>query len=75
MALFQELQVPAITILALPLLDLRLHDRQITTQLKALAIAEPDVVIGLAFSKLYAFSLQARVQLFEGAVEEMRKEE
>jgi hypothetical protein len=73
-AFFQELQISAIPILPFPLLHLPLHDRQITAQPEALTIAEPDIVIRLAFSELHALGFEACAQLFEGAVEEMREE-
>ena len=59
MRFLQEAQVSGIPILALPLLDLRLHKRQVTAEPELLAIAEPDVVVRLAFSQLDTFFLQA----------------
>jgi hypothetical protein len=60
MRLLQEAQVSAIPILTLPLLDLTLHDRKVTAEAEALAITEPDIVVGLAFPQFYAFSIEAR---------------
>lgn len=74
-ALLQKRQVPLVAILPLPALDLVLHSREIRAEAHALAVAEPDVVVGVAFEQLDALGFEARAQLAEGQVEEAREQE
>jgi hypothetical protein len=64
----QKAQISAVTLFALPLLNLPLHEREIAAEPEVLAIAEPYVVIGLAFSELYALSFETCIQLLERSV-------
>jgi hypothetical protein len=52
-----------------------LHPRQIGTQFKLFAIAEPDPIVRLAFPQLDAFSFEARAEFVKGLVEEAGEEE
>jgi hypothetical protein len=74
-ALLQERKVPLIPIFPLPLFDLVLHGREVGAEQHALAVAEPDVVVWVAFQELDAFGLEGRAQLFEGQVEEAGQQE
>jgi hypothetical protein len=73
--LLQERQVPLIPVLALPFFDLVFHGREVRAEQHALAVAEPDVVVGVAFEQLHAFSFEACAEFFEGQVEEAGQEE
>ena len=73
--LLQKAKVPLKPVLALPLFDLRLHARNVSAELEALAVAEPDVVVGVAFEKVYAFGFEGGAEVVEGFAEEVGKEE
>ena len=71
MCLLEVAQVPLEPILPLPPLDRVLHARNISRQLEALAIAEPDVVVGFTFEQLNAFGRQRGVEIGEDFLEEV----
>ena len=58
MRLLQELKISFEPIFTFPPLNFRLHLCEVGGELERLAIAEPDVVIGLTFDELYAFSFE-----------------
>lgn len=64
MRLLQEGQVSLEPILAFPFLDLGLHPRNIGAELELFAIAEPDVVVGLALDEPDAFGFERCVKVF-----------
>lgn len=70
MRFLEEGQVSRVSILALPLFNLALHARQICREPEPFAIAEPDVVVGVAFDKFDAFTFETGVKFFESPVKE-----
>ena len=70
MGLLQKAEIALKSVLALPLLDLELHPREIGRQLNRLAVGEPDLVVGLAFQEFHAFGLETRSEVVEGFGEE-----
>lgn len=75
MRLPKVLQISLVSLLSLPLLNLLLHDGEVTRELELLAIAEPDVVVWFAFQELDALGFEAGVEFGKGAVEEVGEEE
>ncbi len=73
--LLHEAQIPLEPIFTLPFLDLDLHARQVAAELEALAVAEPDVVVWLAFQELNAFGGDGGVEVAEDFFEEAGEEE
>ncbi len=72
--LLHEAQIPLEPIFTLPFLDLDLHARQVAAELEALAVAEPDVVVWLAFQELNAFGGDGGVEVAEDFFEEVGEE-
>ena len=72
--LLPEAQIPLEAVLALPFLDLDFHARQIAAELEALAVPEPDIVVGLAFQELDAFGSYGGVEVAEDFFEEVGEE-
>ena len=56
--LLQESKVPLIPIFPLPLLNLLFHSREVGAEQHALAVAEPNVVVWVAFQQLHALGLE-----------------
>lgn len=73
MRLVEECQVSLEPILAFPLLNLRFHCRKIRGELKVLAIAKPNIVIGSALYDIDAFSQERCVQVAVCFAEEVRE--
>ena len=75
MRLLQESQISLEAILALPFLDLPLHSGRIGGEFEGLAVAEPDVVVGLAFEEFNALGFEGGVEVVKGFAEEVGQEE
>jgi hypothetical protein len=75
MRLSKPLQIPFKPLLPLPLLDLLLHNTCIRTQLKALPISKPEVIIRFTFKQLDAFGFERGVEVVERFFEELREKE
>ncbi len=71
MGLLKKAQIPLEAIFAFPLLDFIFHTGDVGGQLEGLAIAEPEIVVGLAFHQLHAFGFERGVQVVEGFPKEM----
>ena len=71
----QEPKVPLEPILAFPLLNLPFHPGCVRGEFEGLAIAEPDVVVGLALEELDSFGLQGCIEVVECLSEEIWEEE
>lgn len=67
--LFQKGEISSISILTLPFLNLLLHVREVGREPEPFAIAEPDIVIGVAFDQLYTLGLETGTQIAECMVE------
>jgi len=63
--LFQKGEISSISILTLPFLNLLLHLREVGRELESLAIAKPDIVIGVAFYQFYSLGLETSTQIAE----------
>lgn len=72
MCFFQVVHIPLEPIFAFPFLDLGLHGGHVGGQLEPLAIAEPDVVVGVAFAEDHIFGFEGCVQVAEGFLEKLR---
>ena len=64
MRLLQEGKVSLESVFAFPSFDLCLHSRDVSAELELFAIAEPDVVIWLAFDEFDVFLFEGRVKVF-----------
>ena len=53
MGFFEKIEIALEAVLAFPLLDLGLHGGDICREAELLAIAEPDIVVGVTFEQVY----------------------
>jgi len=75
MSLLEESQVAREAILALPLFDLIFHGSHVGRHPELFSIAEPDVVVGVAFHQMDAFILESSAQVLESLAEEVGEKE
>lgn len=70
----QKRQVVLKASLAFPFLDFQLHARQVGGCAKAVAVVEPDIVVGFAFQYFDALRLDGCAQIAKDLFKEARKE-
>jgi len=75
MRLLQKRQITHEPILALPPLDLLFHHSHVRGHLELLAIAEPDVVVGVAFDEMHALGFERGAEIGKGLAEEAGEEQ
>ena len=75
MGFLEKAEIAFKSILALPFFHFGLHVGNVSRECEALAIAKPQVVVGLTFHQFHPFGVKGGVEVLERLPEQMRKKD